>query len=889
MPSNANINVRVGFLFDTKSLTALERQLQRTGQRLARVGTDISLFISAPLALLGGNAIKAAGEFESLSLAMQATFKNAGRTIEQANAEVEELRKAALAPGLDFPQAVAASIRLQSVGLSAEKARDVIKELANAVASTGGTALQLESVTVQMSQMISKGKVLSQDLRIIQENLPIISDLMLKAFGTSNAEAIQELGLSGRDFVEGITTEMTKLTRVQGGIANALVNAGSAIKQALAAIGTEIAKTFNITDLSDRFAASLAGLVEWFQSLSDGAKKAVVYIGAFLVALGPLAAIIGAVNSVSAILVGALGSLAGAFNAVKVAMFGADAALGRLKLAFGIISLVVGLGAAIYALSDNFDAAEFAAQKFSDAQKEVVDSTAAEIGAINKAFVVIKDVTKSYFERGQALDSLKKQYPEYLKGIEIETVSVARLTEIHNDLNQSILRGVAERQKASAVNAIYEQQAKILLRIQQLRDGQKATSSEAALIDTGDMLRAGSISAAVIKKMEAQAAELGAQVGIVSGQFDRAFGTMKAAIDPALQAEYDMRDAAEAAKDALYDNATATKVNASSKKELAKATKDAAKEQDNALQKELDDRQALIDFQLQSRQIALDTIEAETKARQASIGAGDTSGGPGQELTLGLPLGEAVIGEQITMLAALEKQLEIASTKAIVFNDSQGLLAEKMKIVETAINSAVENGFSPTSTVVTELTEKYALLSAQAQQVALQMAQMEAIGDLISGLAGAISETLLSAEGSWKSFASAAIDSIGQVISSLVKLAVASAFTRTLGSSFAGGPIGLALAGAAAVLAGSLFKKLVGGARFAKGTKNAPGGISLVGEQGPELVNLPRHSQVYTANQTRNMLGGMGGGTHVTGEFRIRGTDLVVVLEQVQSKQRRTG
>lgn len=41
---------------------------------------------------------------------------------------------------------------------------------------------------------------------------------------------------------------------------------------------------------------------------------------------------------------------------------------------------------------------------------------------------------------------------------------------------------------------------------------------------------------------------------------------------------------------------------------------------------------------------------------------------------------------------------------------------------------------------------------------------------------------------------------------------------------------------------------------FASGTNYAPGGLSLVGEQGPELVNIPRGSQVYSNRQTQNML-----------------------------------
>jgi hypothetical protein len=45
---------------------------------------------------------------------------------------------------------------------------------------------------------------------------------------------------------------------------------------------------------------------------------------------------------------------------------------------------------------------------------------------------------------------------------------------------------------------------------------------------------------------------------------------------------------------------------------------------------------------------------------------------------------------------------------------------------------------------------------------------------------------------------------------------------------------------------------------YAGGTDNAPGGLSWVGENGPELVNLPGGSQVFTADQSRRMAGSGG-------------------------------
>lgn len=44
--------------------------------------------------------------------------------------------------------------------------------------------------------------------------------------------------------------------------------------------------------------------------------------------------------------------------------------------------------------------------------------------------------------------------------------------------------------------------------------------------------------------------------------------------------------------------------------------------------------------------------------------------------------------------------------------------------------------------------------------------------------------------------------------------------------------------------------------RYATGTRNARGGMALVGENGPELVNLRGGERIYNSSQTRSLLGG---------------------------------
>lgn len=76
---------------------------------------------------------------------------------------------------------------------------------------------------------------------------------------------------------------------------------------------------------------------------------------------------------------------------------------------------------------------------------------------------------------------------------------------------------------------------------------------------------------------------------------------------------------------------------------------------------------------------------------------------------------------------------------------------------------------------------------------------------------------------------------------------------------------------------------------FANGTRNAPGGLALVGERGPEIVNIPRGSQVIPSARSLAALGGGsgGGGFTFAPVIDARGADIAAVarLEQVVQRQ----
>lgn len=166
-----------------------------------------------------------------------------------------------------------------------------------------------------------------------------------------------------------------------------------------------------------------------------------------------------------------------------------------------------------------------------------------------------------------------------------------------------------------------------------------------------------------------------------------------------------------------------------------------------------------------------------------------------------------------------------------------------------------------------------------------QLANDEALAIVQSaaGLAGSIGQLLQVAAGKNRTMAKAGMRLTQASAIASTAAGVAKAFEQT---GIGGFIAGAAIAAAGAVQVGTIEKQIN---RFAQGTHNAPGGMSIVGEQGPEAVFLPRGSQVKTARETREMAMGGGpridvGGINITLTGTATQADANLVAEAVETR-----
>jgi hypothetical protein len=148
----------------------------------------------------------------------------------------------------------------------------------------------------------------------------------------------------------------------------------------------------------------------------------------------------------------------------------------------------------------------------------------------------------------------------------------------------------------------------------------------------------------------------------------------------------------------------------------------------------------------------------------------------------------------------------------------------------------------------------------------------------IEGLGNALGKLFAGQKVGFKDFVKVILDGIKQVLVALLAKAIGEQIAANSSAGIVG--VALAVAGIAAVTA--LFASKV--PAFEKGGI-APGGLSLVGERGAELVNLPAGSRVHNSQDTMRMLNNSGGVLDITINGVFRGEDLYYQLVEVNRRR----
>jgi hypothetical protein len=552
---------------------------------------------------------------------------------------------------------------------------------------------------------------------------------------------------------------------------------------------------------------------------------------------------------------------------------------GGLILAFSAVS--AGLSIATFGLSawtrlfggnkkavdDSTEALKKYREKLDDIDTSERRSAQTEIARLNVLTTIAQDATATYATRKRAVEDLQKAYPSYFGNLTTESALNADLTKNINEVTQALLNRAAaqaaEKKFAEASERVYDLQLKQREALKQSNAAAENLDKTYKRVNSSAALAAKESTAAVLQNAATNANAAKKSLDNVGKALDEARKEQLGFLN-------DARESAKAAGDGFFK--PPPKDNKKSPEELRierikAALKDLGNERETIANNPITGPLEKVDEEIKA---ILSTVDKLIKL--------DVS--PQDQLVTKL-IGD--VRQLNTRKLAVELQQAIEDATRISTPSTEGL---KVKVTPELDKKAAEhvqeqvnrgNLFSTANRLKIPVT--FEMDNAQLQAaINEKIKYFEYVGTSISNILTTPIESFFDALTSGSGNALAAFgNALKSIITRLVATAAAAAATAAILSLIPGFSL-LSSTGAAVSGFQGLFSLLSGIPKFANGAIVSGPTLAMVGEYGGAKNNP---EVIAPLNKLQSLMGNSGNGSvDVTGEFVIRGTDLVYVINQ---------
>lgn len=847
--AQSKLLVRVGANLDALNagLKSAENKLKRFSAKMDRLGSDLTTKVSLPIIGVGAAAVTTFAQFDRLEKGL-ATLNGSA---EGGRAAFARLNKIVLdtRTTLDLKTAALGAQRLQGAGLSAQFAERTIKQLGIAATVSGSSIDDVGGVIRQFTQIVGKGKIEQEDLNTILDRMPALGAVIKEEFGSSTAEGIRATGISMESFVGRLTTAIEQnqsFQNVQGGLAKAFESFANAVSVGIRPLGEAIAKALNLEQNLARLSDFITRTSQAFTELSPNTQRLIIGFAAAAAAAGPLLLAVSSISKIASFAAGGLSLITGSLSSLSVLALKAGTVISNIGVVFtsGVARALLftkALGAIKVALA---------------ALTGPVGIVIAIGAAIFATYQRSETFRKSVSKLANTFVEISSKIGNVLLGL-IQKIGfdVSGLGDVFNGLF-GIVAGV--------FTGITEYLTIVL-------EGFGALAKSFKLLLEGEFSKAGSSFLEGIKKVIPVSALVteGERLGAAfSGAFN------------------DVTSKSLTGENSFFDGLPGVSAPPPPPEDITFDSNNAGGD---------DSSEVYSAYSGQADSIIGDLTRISEQAQRTGTSLREMAANTGLQSELGksiqdLGLKVELTGSQIQstsdgILANYAVQIENINNKSIALGATFDANTARINATTEAINIALNEGFSPLSDTVVSLQSELIGLQQGFDAVAEKQAQFDKFNSAISKIGSEIEDLASRGALSFKSFASTAISAIGDVIGALIKqgvaAAVANAFKNPAGVV---PPVGLALAGIAGAGASALFKTIVNGIA---GPKLKDGGIIPPGFSGDRFPALLNSGEAVIPIDRLLEAVAAGGGS---GEFVLRGQDLVIAMERASySRNRITG
>lgn len=358
----------------SRNLDAAEKRLVKAGDRLEKVGSDLSLKVTAPLIALSAAFAKSAAEDAASVDKMSRAF---GAATGQMDSFIKVLMKSVPATDDQLRTLAASTDTLfKSMGIAPQKAM----AMSQSVLKLAGDLAAYNHVSLETATDAVEKAMAGRTKGLVALNVVVTdADVKAKAYQMGLAKVGSELSSTAKAqatlaaIIERSGAQQGEAGRTYGDSANALARLKQSADAVADSFGAVVLPTFvNVTDAAGDMLKALA-------DLPDAAKTAIVGIGAFAAAAGPLVYVGGSIVKVYTLARAAmmglvatqalsgLGALIASVTSLGEALTVTGIAAGALATAFAPLLIAGGVAAAIgaigYAIFKSGESARHAAEQ----------------------------------------------------------------------------------------------------------------------------------------------------------------------------------------------------------------------------------------------------------------------------------------------------------------------------------------------------------------------------------------------------------------------------------------------------------------------------------------------------------------------------------------------
>lgn len=845
----AERELRININGDSKgldnALSDAQKKLVAFSSKMKDIGQTLSLTVTAPLVLAGRAAINFAKDFNESMNKVDVAFKSSAGEV-QAFAKTT-LRSFGIAEGSALDMAANFGDMATSMGLSTKQAADMSKQLVG----LAGDLASFKNISIDVANTALTGIFTGETESLKRLGIVMTEqNVEMWAFQNGIKKAFSEMSQAEKtmtrfQYIMAMTTNAQgDFERTGGGVANQMRILGESLKQ----IGNEFGQVMLPT--VNKIVKAMNGFITSLSATSDGTKTLIVLLGSLAAGIGPVLFGIGLLSK------NIVEGFAVASNAVK--------SLFALILAnpfTALITVVATLTAGFVAYTGILNKQKTAAQEMVAVNQKATESIAKEKNELERLVGIARNERVSKDERLKAIKAINNVSPEYLKNITLDSINTDKAKKAIDQYNASLLKKATTQAAMARIEQLTGENLDLQTGKVNANMNAHQLLNYALYKATGNvkyLAKAGAEYSLQLDKQIAKNKELIAEIAKTAGIDLNKVEPVEKATKPTKPYDPDAEKAA--LKEAERMQKERTKAGEEARDAYEKILGDINRENVNAAEETATmylsqkDREYMILSESFAEQLRLreqfgqsanaisDKYRIEKKALDDKWNQIElqniTDAGAEQEAQLQF--------QEETRLKNLEYYKEQIA-------NSYAQLRDTTASIFTDIGNSILNAFGPATTILEQV----------AMSIARVMVQMGAM---------AIADKLFGAKSIKTKQAQATADSI--------KVGTAAAV--------AAGPAGLALlapfiASAVAMTTGA----------FAAVPKFAAGGIvsgptmGLMGEY-PGAKSNPE--VIAPLNKLQGMIdNGSGGNMNLTGEFVVRGQDLVLALQRAERQKNRIG